>query len=284
MNRQIFFSVIIPTFNRYSFLRIALDSVLEQTYRDFEVIIIDDGSTDNTSELVSSYNDQRIRYFHQENHGVSSARNKGLSIATGDFIAFLDSDDHWKKEKLQKAEKYIRSFPDTGIFHTEEIWYRHGKLLKQLKKHQKPSGCVYTSALPICCISISTAIIRKDIFDSIGTFDETLEACEDYDFWLRATHKYEVKLIPEKLTVKDGGRDDQLSQSVWGLDRFRIRSLKKMLLSGTLNDTDLKNTVKELQKKCGIIAAGCRKRGKTEEAEYYSALSEQFNCWITLLI
>ena len=271
-----FFSVIIPAYNREIFLKKSVDSVLAQTFMDFELIIIDDGSTDNTPEVISSYKDKRLIHIQQQNSGVSNARNKGLTNAKGSFIAFLDSDDWWTENKLERTREFIEQFPDIMIFHTEEIWYRNNKLLEQLKKHKKPSGFVYKHALPLCCISISTAVIGQDVFKDIGTFDETLEACEDYDFWLRAVNKYKVKLIPEYLTSKDGGRPDQLSSSVWGLDRFRIKALEKMLLSNKLNDENYAATLEELQKKCKIFTKGAIKHGKNEEAEYYFSLPGKY--------
>ncbi|MEA3489873.1 MAG: glycosyltransferase family A protein [Candidatus Omnitrophota bacterium] len=276
MNTQILFSVIIPTFNRKAFLETAVNSVLEQTCRDLELIVIDDGSTDSSGDMVLSHDDPRIIYIYQTNSGVSNARNRGLREAKGGFIAFLDSDDRWVPEKLEKTVKYIKAYPDIRIFHTEEVWYRGGKLLNQKEKHKKPSGRVYKNSLPLCCISISTAVLKKDVFDSVGKFDENMQACEDYDLWLRATNRYEVKLIPEYLTVKDGGRPDQLTQKVWGLDRFRIKALEKMLTSGLLESGDHKVTLEEFEKKCEIFAAGCEKRGKSKEAKYYKALPEQF--------
>lgn len=275
MNTQPFFSVIIPTFNRAPLLKIAVDSVLNQTFSSFELIIIDDGSCDNTKDFISSCKDERIIYKNQTNSGVAHARNRGLERSKGDFIAFLDSDDRWLDTKLEKTCEYIKRFPLISIFHTEEIWYQGGKFLAHREKHKKPSGFVYENALPLCCISISTAVIKKDVFSDVGTFDESLEACEDYDFWLRATARYEVKLIPEELTIKDGGRPDQLSSSVWGLDRFRIKALDKMLLSGSLEESDRAATLKEFEKKCAIFAIGCEKRGKLEEVEYYKALAEK---------
>ncbi|MFH1846996.1 MAG: glycosyltransferase family A protein [Candidatus Omnitrophota bacterium] len=277
MNIQILFSVIIPAYNREHFLKKAVDSVLTQTYGNFELIVIDDGSTDNTKSLLSSYSDNRIKYIkNKTNSGVSKTRNKGLNIAKGNFIAFLDSDDWWKTQKLEKTINYITKFPDIPIFHSEEIWYRNGKLLNQKKKHKKPSEYVYKEALPICCISISTAVIKKCVFDSIGTFDETFEACEDYDFWLRTTARYKVKLIPEALTLKDGGRSDQLSSSVWGLDRFRIKALEKMLLSKTLTKEQYSMTFMELEKKCGIFSNGAKKRGNIQNSLYYKSLPDKY--------
>jgi glycosyltransferase involved in cell wall biosynthesis len=276
MNSQIFFSVIIPTFNRCSFLEKAMNSVLAQTFPHFELIVVDDGSTDGTRELLSSYKDKRITCLYQPNNGVSHARNRGLDLARGDFMAFLDSDDRWTDEKLKLASKYIKKFPDTNIFHTDEIWYRNGKLLPQKEKHAKPSGRVYEKTLPLCCISISTAVVSKSVFDSVGTFNETLEACEDYDFWLRATNRYNAQLIPLPLTIKDGGRPDQLSSSVWGLDRFRIKALEGMLSSETLNPKGREQTLKELERKCSIFSEGCEKRGKPGKARHYRTLPEKY--------
>jgi len=276
MNTQPFFSIIIPTFNRKPLLKIAVDSAFNQTFTDFEIIVIDDGSSDDTSEMIRSYEDKRLTFLTQSNHGVAHARNRGLEKASGKFIAFLDSDDRWTKEKLEKTAEYIAQFPSIGIFHTEETWYRRGKFLSHKEKHKKPSGYVYKKALPLCCISISTAVIKKEVFEDVGTFDESLEACEDYDFWLRAASQYEVKLIPEELTLKDGGRSDQLSSIVWGLDRFRIKALEKMILSKSLKEDDHIATVKEFEKKCKIFVKGCEKRDKLEEAQAYRTLAEKY--------
>ncbi|MFC1570255.1 glycosyltransferase family 2 protein [Candidatus Omnitrophota bacterium] len=276
MDTQPFFSVIIPTYNRCKFLEVAVPSVLDQTFGDLELIVIDDGSSDGTREFLSNLGSDRLKYVYQDNSGVSSARNRGLKEAAGRFIAFLDSDDWWTLDKLEKTAQYIERFPEISIFHTKEVWYKGGKLLDHKKKHLKPTGNVYKKALPLCCISISTAVIKRNVFDAVGTFDERLEACEDYDFWLRATNKFEVKLIPEKLTLKDGGRPDQLSSSVWGLDRFRIKALEKMLSSGSLDPDNYKATFTELEKKCEIFAVGCEKRGKKSDAGYYRNLPNKY--------
>jgi len=270
-----FLSVIIPTYNRETFLKIALESVLNQTVKDFELLIVDDGSTDNTSDLIKSYHDKRIKYLYQPNNGVASARNLGLKFSKGEFIAFLDSDDRWDPKKLEITLNYIHRFPNIYIFHTEEIWYRRGTLLNQKKRHKKPSGHVYSNALPLCCIGMSTAVVKREVFEKIGRFDETLPACEDYDFLLRATHEFEVKLIEEPLTIKDGGRPDQLS-SRWGLDRYRINALEKMLASNSLSDEEFCLTCQELFKKCRIYADGTIKRGRVEEANYYIDLIEKY--------
>jgi len=265
------FSVIIPTYNRKDFLPKAIDSVLSQTFKDFEFIIIDDGSIDETKKLVFSYNDRRITYVYQENHGVAHARNRGLEKAKGEWIAFLDSDDWWLPQKLVSVSQSIDCFRDFQVFHTEEIWYRHGDRLNQKKVHKKRSGYIYPHAVKLCCISISTAVLHKSVFEDIGVFDETLPVCEDYDFWLRATAQYPVHLIDEHLTEKEGGHKDQLS-SLWGLDRYRIQSLVKMLRSGILKEEDYEQTRREMLKKAKVYINGCRKRNRWNEVDDYSGL------------
>ena len=272
-----FFSVIIPTFNRRPFLEKAVESVLSQTCGDFELIIVDDGSTDGTGRMIQGCEDARLHYFFQPQRGVACARNQGLARARGACIAFLDSDDWWLKEKLARFREVIDEFPEIKIFHSQETWYRRGALLNPNKKHRKPDGFVYRDSLPLCCISISTAVIFREVFEKAGVFDESFEACEDYDFWLRATARFPVKLIPEYLTEKDGGRPDQLSAAVWGLDRFRIRALARMLASGILSPEDHAATFRELKKKAGVFIKGARKRGKSREVEFYRDLIARYD-------
>lgn len=263
-----FFSVIIVTYNRQRFLSIAVESVLEQTFTDFELLIIDDGSTDQTKSLIERYSDKRLRYIRKEHAGVSSARNLGLCEAKGKYIAFLDSDDRYRKDKLEITAAYIQNNPGYKIFHTEEIWYRSGQVLSQKRYHQKPSGFVFKQALKLCCISISTVAIARDIFESVGYFDEALPACEDYDFWLRASAKYPVLLIPEYLTIKEGGHADQQSRKYPAMDKFRIYALEKLLRSGKLNEEQYSAAYDELSAKCKVYQQGALKRNKIEEAQY----------------
>jgi len=271
-----YFSVIIPTYNREKFIEKAISSVLKQTFHDFELIIIDDGSDDQTFTLINKFSDKRLTYIRQHNKGVSAARNRGIGLAKGKMIAFLDSDDYFSPQKLQVASKYIDTFPNYSIFHTEEIWYRNGELLNQKKIHQKPDDNVFENALPLCCISISTAVINKRIFDEIGTFDEKMPACEDYDFWLRATALYPVKLITEALTVKAGGHPDQLSKKFPAMDSFRIYAINKLIESSTLNNTQRNAAIKELKRKCWIYIQGAQKRNKTREINYFTHLMRKY--------
>ncbi len=270
-------SIIIPTFNRYPFLEKAVKSVLRQSLRDFELLIVDDGSDDGTKELIQSFCDERVRYYYQENRGVSAARNKGIIESRRDVIAFLDSDDAWEPEKLEKQLKIIKE-PSCLISHTQELWYRRGKILNQKKKHRKCSGNLFKSSLEMCSISISTVMMKKSLFDELGLFDENLPACEDYDLWLRVTSKYPVFLLDDELTVKDGGRPDQLSHRIPMPDRFRIQSIVKLIEAGGLDKDQRVLANKALQKKCKIYTDGCRKHGKEKEAlKYERILKEAMN-------
>ncbi|MFH1771913.1 MAG: glycosyltransferase [Candidatus Omnitrophota bacterium] len=272
-----FFSVIIPTYNRAGFLKIAAQSVLSQSFDDFELIIVDDGSSDETKNTISSFPDKRIRYIHQPHRGVSSSRNNGVKEARGEFICFLDSDDRFVQRKLEIAKEYIEKHPEYKIFHTEEIWYRNGKILGQKIYHKKPTGWVFNNAVTICCIGISTSAVHKSIFKDIGLFDETMPACEDYDFWLRTAAKYPFYLINKSLTIKEGGHFDQQSKKYEAMDRFRIYALKKIIESGKLSRKNHEIAALELKKKCQIYIHGAEKRGKTSEANYYRELTSKVN-------
>ncbi len=262
------FSVVIPSYNRKNFLKKSIDSVLNQNIRDYELIVVDDGSTDSSILLVADYRGKGLTYIRTSNLGVSHARNTGIKNSRGSYIAFLDSDDCWESSKLEHVLESINNFPDINIFHTEETWFKNEKLLNQKKKHRKPDGHVYKKCLPLCCIGMSTSVIKRTLLDEIGMFDETMPVCEDYDFFLRATLENKVKLIPLSLTIKDGGRVDQLSNQP-GLDKYRIYALEKMLNSGHLSGENLELTISELEKKCTIYARGLEKRGKIVEAKKY---------------
>lgn len=268
-------SVIIPTYNRAEFLRHAIESVLAQTYQDFELLALDDGSTDQTAALAAEYGD-RLTYLFQDNRGVSSARNHGIRQAAGELIALLDSDDRWLPDKLTRQVAVMTQQPELQLCHTEEIWIRRGVRVNPKKKHRKHTGYIFPYCLPLCVISPSSVLIRRALFEQVGLFDETLPACEDYDLWLRITKTYPVHLIETPLLVKYGGHPDQLSRTYWGLDRFRIRALVKLLRNGDLNCEQYDQTLRELRRKCCIMANGALKRGKIEEGTYYSRLPEQF--------
>ncbi len=269
MNNKTFFSVVIPTYNRLDFLKVAIESVLGQSLQDYQLIIIDDGSCDKTKELIKNYSHPRLEYYYQKNQGPAAARNLGITKALGEYICFLDSDDRFKADKLEITYNYIRKNPEYKIFHTEEIWYRNGCLLPQKKHHQKPTGYVFKQAVRLCSISISTSAIKKEIFYDIGFFAQNMPACEDYDFWLRATSKYPVYLIPEFLAIKEGGHLKQQSKKYLALDKFRIYALEKILESKNLDEKKYKTAYNELKRKCLIYIKGAKKRKKFNQVKKY---------------
>ncbi len=267
-------SVIIPTFNRLAFLREAIESVFAQSCQDFELIVVDDGSTDGTRAYLAGLG-ERVRYLHQKNSGPSAARNRGISEAKGVYLAFLDSDDLWQKDKLQAQISVMEADPRAQICYTDEIWIRRGVRVNQKKKHRKYSGWIFEKCLPLCIVSPSSVLMRRGFFETVGLFDETLPACEDYDLWLKASLLVEFHYIAKFLIVKRGGHPDQLSAE-WGLDRYRVRVLQKLLRNPAL--TQSKNTliVQQLHEKCRILELGFRKRGKLAEAERYLDLMRKF--------
>jgi len=273
-------SVIIPTYNRASFLDEAIQSVLNQDYfvrnssNSFEFLVIDDGSTDNTKEIVKSFGN-KMKYHFQEHKGVSAARNLGLDLAQGDYIAFLDSDDLWKKEKISIQMSFMNAFPKAKVCYTEEIWIRRGVFVNPKKKHRKYSGWIFDRVLPLCLISLSSALFRREIFEETGKFDEELLVCEDYDFGIRLALKYPVYFLSKPLIIKRGGHPDQLSRKYWGMDRFRIKALEKALhLDLTPHQEMLVR--QEIVRKCQVLGNGFEKRNNKDEARKYLSLIDKY--------
>lgn len=263
-------SVIIPTYNRCDLLKRAINSVIKQTITPKEIIIVDNGSTDQTYQMVSSLFPE-INYFIEKKRGVSAARNKGILESKSKWIAFLDSDDAWKPTKLEKQMEYSVFNQDKyRIIHTDETWYRNKKFLNQLKKHKKSGGNIFKNSLQLCCISPSSVVLKKQIFDDYGLFDENLEVCEDYDMWIRITSKEEVGFLDSPLVLKYGGHSDQLSKKFWGMDRFRIKSLEKNLKNEHFSKSQKINVLDTLIEKLTIVSDGALKRGNKEIFKKYN--------------
>jgi len=267
-------SVIIPSHNRAAQLPRTLDSVFNQALIPDEVILIDDGSTDETRHVITNLF-PRVKYLYQNNSGVSAARNLGIQHSYGEWLAFLDSDDEWMPGKLGQQYEVAKAQYGLKIIHTNEIWLRHGKYVNQMKKHTKYGGMIFRQCLPRCIISPSSVMVHRSLFDEIGTFDEMLPACEDYDLWLRCCARYPVHYIDKPLLIKHGGHADQLSRKYWGMDRFRIKSLYNIIRSGMLNNADLRAANEMLIKKINIYLAGATKRKKWDEVNKYKALAGQ---------
>ena len=268
-------SVIIPTHNREKFISECVQSVLAQTLPAREIIIVDDGSTDATYNILrdlgfNSLSTKKtvLRYFFQKNRGVSSARNLGIKEARSEYIALLDSDDLWLKSKLDRqVSEFQNDTQSSRLCHTDEIWIRNGVRVNQHKKHKKNGGNVFQSCLKLCCISPSSAMMHRSVFADFGFFDEDLPACEDYDFWLRYSAKEDVNFIDEPLIIKKGGHSDQLSGAHWGMDRFRIYSIEKILEEHDLKLVYKIEAIREIILKLEILINGSQKRQKFAYAE-----------------
>lgn len=260
-------SVVIPTRNRGSLLNRAVESVLSQTHTEIEVIVVDDGSTDkSTHSLQRIFFDSRLKVVRQEPKGVAAARNAGISLARGEMIALLDSDDVWKRDKIRRQLGFMLN---TGfqVSQSEEAWIRHGTRVNPGRKHSKRAGWIFEPSLELCLVSPSSAMFTLSFWRQVGAFDSRLMACEDYDFWLRASLRYPFGLFPEELVYKYGGHSDQLSRKIIGLDLYRIYSLLGILRREELSGEQRNLLHSNLRKRLQRYAQGCLKRDKPEEAE-----------------
>ncbi|MCD6305132.1 MAG: glycosyltransferase [Deltaproteobacteria bacterium] len=267
-------SVVIPTFNRALKTARAVASVLYQSFTDYEIIVVNDGSRDGTEEILRQFG-RRIRYIAlRSNQGVSAARNRGVAESHAPWIAFLDSDDYWLPRKLEAQTAFFRRHPQALICQTQEIWVRNGRYVNPKKRHLKPSGDIFEPSLRLCLVSPSAVMLRRSLLEAAGPFDEDLPVCEDYDLWLRIACQHPVHLIQDRLVVKEGGHSDQLSRRYRGMDRYRIQAILKVLRSGILTPGQIQTALKELSRKCRIYGTGCLKRGRQEEGEIYLNMAQ----------
>jgi glycosyltransferase involved in cell wall biosynthesis len=267
-------SVVIPTYNRWPMIAEAVQSVLTQTFEAFELIVVDDGSVDPSVALLKR-GDSRLIVVSQRHAGVAAARNAGVALSRGKYIAFLDSDDLWSPAKLAVQTNFMEQNPGVGICQTEEIWIRNGIRVNPKLKHRKPSGDIFRRSLELCLVSPSAVMMTKDLFDSAGKFDESLPVCEDYDLWLRLAVCHSVYLIDRPLVTKRGGHADQLSRSVWGMDRFRVLAIAKLLRAGLVG-AKRQWALDLLRKKIAILAAGAAKRGRMKDLREFELLLAEF--------
>lgn len=244
---------------------------MAQTLPCREILVVDDGSTDDSRGLIDQLARQSevpLRYFHQDNKGVAAARNLAIRAAGCEYLAFLDSDDYWLPKKLAVQFAAMRKNPEYGISHSRERWLRRGEHLNQKKKHRPASGDIFRQCLRLCAVGMSTVMVRRELLFAIGLFDESYPCCEDYELWLRVSSQHHFLLIDEPLTVKQGGRDDQLSQQYRvGMDRFRIEAMEKLLAAGRLDSSQEAATRRELTNKLTIYGNGCLRHGREREGQ-----------------
>lgn len=273
-------SVIVPTYNRREMLMRALRSVFLQSVACLEILVVDDASTDGSREYVENNIDLewrgRLRWLNMlSNRGPAAARNLGIAHSQGEMIAFLDSDDHWHPRKIERQAELMAGNPQYHISHTRETWLRRGERLNQKKKHLPRHGDIFSHCLELCAVGMSTVMAKRKLFDIVGYFDEDMRCCEDYAFWLRVSCRFPFLLVDEPLTVKEGGRPDQISTRYrQGMDRLRVEALDRLVRSGVLSAGQRREAIREMERKCAIYGKGCLKHGRTEEGMRFLALAE----------
>ena len=257
--------VIIPTYNRSHLVERAITSVLDQTYREFHLYVVNDGSTDQTESTLANYAEHpQITILKQENRGVSAARNLGIKHSKSPWIAFLDSDDEWLASKLQTQTDLVKERPHLRFIHSNEIWIRNGVRVNAKKKFDKSNHEIFKRSLETCLISPSTVMMKRELCMEHGLFDESFVICEDYDLWLKILAQEEVGFIPEDLIKKHGGHDDQLSTKYLAMDFWRIKSLIQLSDNHKLTP-EMKFLVDEqIKNKVSILKAGYLKHQNTQ--------------------
>jgi len=180
-------SIIIPTYNYAQYVREAVDSAVAQTYRPIEIIVVDDGSTDNTREVLSDYiGTNKINYIYQDNKGLAGARNTGIRASKGEYVCFLDSDDLINEKKSEVQVKRLEENPECGVAFSDFRYFRDHDLSNLIPANVKYSGeLTFSKVIRGEYMVVHAALVRRDVFDRVGYFDESLRKCEDYDFWLR---------------------------------------------------------------------------------------------------
>ena len=239
-------SVVIPTHNYGRFLPAAIDSVLAQTYQDYEVIVIDDGSTDDTPGVIAPYLN-RIHYERQENRGISATRNRGIELAKGEFIAFLDADDEWLPGKLA-AQMPLFSDTEVALVYCDiKIRWSDGREEPSfLAGRNAKSGWIFNSLLQHSYIMPSAAVVRRDALLAVGGFDSAADTREDIDLWLRIAQRWKVGQVPQALAV----RREHGANNIWQITdestRNAIYRYEKMLRTFTLDDNQRREVMRGL--------------------------------------
>ncbi|RAP32962.1 hypothetical protein DID75_03495 [Candidatus Marinamargulisbacteria bacterium SCGC AG-410-N11] len=272
-------AVIIPAYNRDQHISKAIQSVLNQTQLPGEIIVVDDGSSDNTVAIIKERFPSVKLIQNKNNQGVSASRNLGVSSTQLPWIAFLDSDDEWLPSKLEDQCLYLNQHPIFQIVQSNEKWIYNGKHKNQKDYHQKSDGWIWDVSLDRCMISPSSVLMKRSLFNYYGGFNIHFLACEDYDLWLKIAREHPVGLENTINLIKYGGHSDQLSVVVPALDRFRVDSLFSLYKPDDHSPFQIK-LQQILIQKIDILINGLLKRGRSEQALYYRNLRSQ----VTVLV
>jgi glycosyltransferase involved in cell wall biosynthesis len=253
----------------------AVASVLGQSHSPYELIVVDDGSSDGTQAWLAARDD--LRAIHQAHTGMpGQVRNRGIEEASGELIAFLDSDDLWRPGKLEHQLAAVGA-GGPPVQHTRELWLRDGVEVSQSRQRHSRVGDLFAESLRKCVIGPSTVLLPRTVLQATGRFREDLEVAEDYELWLRITARYRVGFLDEPLAIKRAGHGDQLSERHGHIELFRLTALQDLLAGGwQLGPAQRVAAYQELARKCRIYAAGCAKRQRSDEASAYYALADRY--------
>jgi len=232
-------SIVMAAYNGEKYIADAIQSVVNQTFADFDLLIIDDGSVDNTSAVVASFlSDKRIKYFFQTNKGTSSARNRGIVQATGEYIGFIDQDDLFLPDKIEATSQFLDDNPSCAMVYTDMfVTDAKGETICEwlVKKKWYAEGDIYLNLLKECFFIPIAVLIRKSVFCEVGLFDEDVQSTEDIDLWLRIARNNRIGLIKSPL-AKWRTHDGNFSKNSKHQDQNYIKVLKKQLLLGLIKD------------------------------------------------
>lgn len=263
-------SVIITTCNRPHWLQRALNSVRSQTTLPHEIIVINDGADHATRCYLNAQTDITIK--HGQQRGISAARNLGLHIASGDWVAFLDDDDAWQPHKLKQQIIAIKQHPYHLWCHTGEAWYRGNRRVKQPRYLKSGGGWIYNRCLTRCAVSPSSVMIDRAWLTDIGGFDERLPACEDYALWLRLSQRQPIVYIDAPLTLKYADHGPQLSRQYRAMDAWRVFALLHMLWHEALSEAEWRDTRMMLKQKLHLLKKGAQKYKRNHYVQTYQIL------------
>jgi glycosyltransferase involved in cell wall biosynthesis len=296
-------TVVVPTCNRREMVAQALQSVLAQTYRNFELVVVDDGSTDGTPmhlmrllgaepravEILSRMNPAALNpFFHQfvhdgipiqyqyhPNRGLGAARNRGIRHARGTYVAFLEAEDLWEPTHLQAQIAFLDGDGWARIARVGGRQAKDGTRARRSRRAEEASGWIFSQALEACPAGLSCAVVHRGCFAECGTFDENMPACDDYDLWLRLAARFPIHYVAGPEVTHRSPRPELASHS-WTWDRFRVYALEKAFQSGQLNPEQRFLVSQEIVRRCEHLVEGYRRQKSEERANFYERKRKRF--------
>jgi glycosyltransferase involved in cell wall biosynthesis len=266
LERAPLISVVMPTYNRADLVGQAIDSVRHQDFHDWELIVVDDGSTDDTPEILSAYGQSgQIHCIRQENSGQSAARNCGLHHAKGEWVAFLDSDNCWLPHKLSTQVNALKTLPDVDVLYGDiELIDEEGRFVSAQPQRQRYSGVIWRQLLNDNCVNFNTSVVRREKIEAVGGFDERLRRGEDYDLWLRLSTIASFHYLPG-VVAQYRVAGARVSDDYSGVFKNNLASVERFFES----NPDLLSTSEAGCVRAGLyrkLARSCAADGLTQKA------------------